>query len=75
MKGKSNRIRACGSDKVNVLAGNIIVLERFPEISREIWAHHLAYHLMDHPFTIGLAKAEHISLWVQPIPKIRAYNE
>lgn len=62
-------------DEVDVGAGDVVVLELTPEAGRGLWADELAEHLVDHAVAIALLEAEHVALGIEPVAKVRAYDE
>ena len=47
VKRQAYRVAACRTDKTNVVAGDIVVLETLPELSREVRSDELTEHFVD----------------------------
>ena len=74
IKGESDRVGALRSDKLNVGARDVVVLEQLPELGGKIRTYSLLNHQVDHPGGVGAAEPEHITFGVEPVAQVCALD-
>ena len=68
-------VSPCRSYELNVLFCHIVVLEHLPELCSKVRTDHFTEHLVNKSCGIGLLKAEHIALRIQPVAEIGSLDE
>ncbi|CDD91941.1 unknown [Bacteroides intestinalis CAG:315] len=75
MEWKTDGIRTCILNKLNIFTSDIIVFECFPELSSKVGSHQLTEHLIDKPGRVRFAKLKHITFRIQPIAQIGTHDK
>ena len=75
MEGKTDGISTGRRNEPYIVAGNIVIFERFPELSGEVGTDQFAEHLVDASRRICLVEAKHIPFRVQPVAKVRPFDK
>ena len=70
MEGQADRVGAGGCDIGDILLGDVILLEGFPERVRLVGADEGAQHVVDEVGRIGFLEAEHVTLRIEPVPQV-----
>ena len=74
VEGKTDGVGSLTCDKGDIGTGDVVVLELTPEVGGEVRSHGLLDHQVDHPGRVGLAQAEHVAFWVEPVAQIGALD-
>ena len=75
MEWKTNGIRTCILNKLNIFTNDIIVFESFPKLSSKVGSYQLAEHFIDKPGRIRFVKLKHIPFRIQPIAQIGTHDK
>ena len=75
VEGQTDGVGTLLGDEIDIGTSDVVVLELLPELGREVWSHSLLEQQIDHPGRVGTTEAEHITLGVKPVAKVRALDE
>ena len=75
VKRQTDGVCSLGSNKIDVGASDIVVLEQSPELGCSLRTHCLLEEQINHPSRVRATKAEHVALGVQPVTEVRSLNK